>query len=215
MEDSPLPGPADVEYFTRAQSGSWGDMLRAFARFVGPIPGGYILDVGSGPGLLVRLCAGEGARLAVACDDSWAMAQRAAGLGRLKPGVSVLAGSAPRLPLSTGTFDAVLATNLLFLLPEPSDGLSDLVRVARSGGTVAFLNPGERMSQAAAEAFADDRGMRDFDRFSFLNYGRLAESGRRLSESGWLALAEANGLTSLRSETRAGGLVVFAGGTKA
>ncbi len=208
------PGAADVEYFTEAQAGSWADTLRAFARFVAVQPGWSVLDVGSGPGLLPRLCAEAGARLAVACDDSWPMAARAADLARGIAQVSPLVGDAVRLPVRRGTFDAVTATNLLFLLPDPGAGLTALAGACRAGGLVAFLNPGSGMGVAAAEQFAEARGLTGFARFSFVNYGRLAEEHHRLGEQQWLALAGFAGLSGLRSQARAGGLILFVSGRK-
>ncbi len=223
-ENRELPGPADVDYFTQAQAGGWGEMLRGFARFLALPPGWRVLDVGAGPGLLPRLLAGAGARLVVGCDDSPAMLRRAAALtaGQTDdsgaPGER--AGVAPawvladgvRLPFAAGAFDATVATNLLFLLRDPAAGIAALVRVTRPGGVVAFVNPSEGMSAAAAEAFAVQRGLAGFARFSFENYGRLAEAHHRLSAAHWSALAESAGLTDVRAETRAGGLVVFVRG---
>lgn len=211
-DEATWPGPADVSYFAEAQARGWGETLRGFARFLGPLDGRRVLDVGSGPGLLPRLCVDAGARLAVAADESWPMVCKAAELGRDITGVPVLAAAATCLPVAGGTFDVVTATNLLFLLANPMAGLAELVRATRSGGVVAVLNPTADMSVAAATAFADGRGLQDFARFSFINYGRLAETHNRISRDGWLALAASAGLGDVRSETRAGGLVLFLGG---
>lgn len=224
--EEPLPGPADVEYFTQAQAGGWGETLRGFARFMALPPAWRVLDVGAGPGLLPRLLAGAGAQLAVGCDDSPAMLHRAAALTAAQaddPAVSgqgastvpawVLADGVS-LPFVAGAFDATVATNLLFLLPDPAAGIAALARVTRPGGLVAFVNPSETMSRAVADAFAVARGLTGFARFSFVNYGRLAEAHHRFSAAHWAALAEAAGLTDVCTETRAGGLVVFLRGKK-
>lgn len=220
-DERELPGPADVEYFTQAQAGGWGEMLRGFARFLALPPGWRVLDVGAGPGLLPRLLAGAGARLVVGCDDSPAMLLRAAALTTGQAADSTAPGErawvAPAwvladgmcLPFAAGAFDATVATNLLFLLPDPAAGIAALARVTRPGGVVAFVNPSEAMSVGAAEAFAAQRGLEGFARFSFAHYGRLAEAHHRLSAAHWSALAESAGLTDVRAETRAGGLVVF------
>jgi ubiquinone/menaquinone biosynthesis C-methylase UbiE len=190
-------------------------MLRGFASFLALPPDTFVLDVGTGPGLLPRLFVAGGARRGVGCDDSFAMLRRAVTL--MPPGSGNLmwaAADAWHLPFADGTFDAAVATNLLFLLPDPGAGIAALARVTRRGGTVAFVNPGETMSRAAAAAFAAQRGLEAFARFSFLNYGRLAEEHHRLSPSQWTALAGAAGLTGVRAETRAAGLVVFVRGEK-
>ena len=227
---SELSGPADVAYFTRAQAGGWGQMLRGFVKFLDLPAGANVLDVGAGPGLLPRLLVAAGARLAVGCDDAPAMLRRAVELtedrsgsiSERPPGAGSETRAGPawalvdavRLPFARASFDATLATNLLFLLDDPGAGLAQLVRVTRPGGTVAFVNPSDRMGIAAAQAFAGRRSLEGFDRFSFVNYGRLAEAYHRLSPAQWADLAESLGLMDVCSETRAEGLVVFGRGVK-
>ncbi len=239
------PGPDDVEYFAAAQAGSWGDTLRAFARFAGSKPGSRVLDLGTGPGLLARLLKEGGARMVVGCDASLPMLRRALGLAQggrageqtahlqgdqasptrpesgqanARPEVAPaganerpdwVEGDALRLPFGDQAFDAALAANLLFLLSNPAAGLAELARVVVPGGTVEFLNPSDEMSVPAARAFMDERGVTGFDRFSFVNYARLAEENYRLSLGEWQALAEATGLRRLRHQARAGGMVLF------
>lgn len=215
MQQESLPGPADVEYFTQAQAGAWGDTLQAFLRFCEIPPGSRVLDVGAGPGLLPRLCQAQGARSTVSCDSSWPMSTRAAQLGRAVAGLTPLTGSVLGLPLAVGVFDAVLATNLLFLLPDPAVSLAEMARVCAGGGMVAFLNPSDAMSVAAAGRFADERGLAGFTRFSLLNYARLAEEHLRLSPAAWEALATAAGLQDVRTKPFAGGLEIFVRGRKA
>jgi ubiquinone/menaquinone biosynthesis C-methylase UbiE len=119
------------------------------------------------------------------------------------------------VPFGDRTFDLALATNLLFLLSNPAAGLAELVRVVVPGGTVAFLNPSDVMSVPAAGAFMDERGVTGFDRFSFVNYARLAEENFRLTLDEWRGLAESVGLRDLRHQARAGGMVLFVSGVRA
>ena len=79
---------------------------------------------------------------------------------------------------------------------------------------MAYLNPSDVMSEAAAGAFMAARGITGFARYSFVNYGRLAEEHLRLSGQAWCVLAQEAGLEDIRLETRAGGLVVFVAGNK-
>ncbi len=221
--DPPARGPDDVEYFTEAQAGAWGEMLRAFARFAALPSGASVCDVGAGPGLLPRLLAEGGARLVVGCDNSWAMLARASALtgggaetpaGQAPASPRWLAADVQHLPCPGGVLDGVVATNLLFLLPDPATGLAELCRVVRPDGIVALLNPTEAMSLAAAEVFMDARRSTGFARFSFINYARLAEAHHRLSLAHWADLAAAAGLAEIHTEARAGGLVGFVRGIR-
>lgn len=213
-EQSMWPGPADVDYFDRAQAGAWGETLRSFVRFVAAPAGARMLDVGTGPGLLPRLALAGGAHLAVGVDDSAAMLRRAAELAANASAATWALADGCRLPFLSAAFDVTLTTNWLFLLPDPAAGLAELARVTRPGGAVAILNPSEAMGQAAAETFADQRRLAGFARFSFVNYGRLAEAHQRLSATQWTALAASAGLQDISTETRAGGLIVFLRGKR-
>jgi ubiquinone/menaquinone biosynthesis C-methylase UbiE len=221
-EAAGVPGPADVEYISAAQAGGWGQTLAAFVRFLALPAGASVLDVGTGPGLLPRLLVEAGARWAVGVDDSPAMLRRAVALcGDGRDALAWVEAPVLRLPFAAAddvagseAFDAVLATNLLFLLPDPAAGLRELGRVTRRGGTVAFMHPNETMSVDAAAAFMDARGIGGFDRFSFVNYARLAEAYPRLSTDAWAALARAAGLAELRTQTRSGGMVLLMAGVR-
>ncbi len=215
--DQPVAAPDDVEYFTQAQAGAWGEMLAAFARFVALPAGASVCDVGAGPGLLPRLFAAADSRLAVGCDRSWEMAARAAALAQAAGPTSALhwlMADARCLPFRSATFDGVVATNLLFLLPDPAVGLCEMCRVARPAGIVAFLNPTDAMSVANAAAFMDGRRIIGFARYSFVNYARLAEAHHRLSLSAWAELAAAAGLTGISMAARAGGMVGWVRGVR-
>ncbi|MBL8289226.1 MAG: class I SAM-dependent methyltransferase [Rubrivivax sp.] len=52
-------------------------------------------------------------------------------------GVRFLEGDAQALPLPDACVDAAVMALVLFFLPDPAQGLRELVRVVRSGGTVA------------------------------------------------------------------------------
>jgi ubiquinone/menaquinone biosynthesis C-methylase UbiE len=71
------------------------------------------------------------------------MARRAATCG---PSVRALAQA---MPVRTAAADAVLATNVLFLLQDPAAALGEMARVLRPGGRAGFLNPTGGMRPAA------------------------------------------------------------------
>ncbi len=209
------PGPADIEYQSEAQAGGFGQTLASFLKFLDLPLGGVVLDVGTGPGLAVRLLAGR-MRFVVGSDLSPTMLDHPRGLSA---GSDPFAGAwvtsdALRLPFARGTFDAVLATNLLFLLSDPGQGVAELARVVHPGGTVGWLNPSAELNRASAAAFADERGLTGFGRFSLINYGRIAEQYHRLSDEQWAASAGECGLGDVRVERRGGGLMTILKGRK-
>lgn len=214
-EQNQWPGQADIEYQTQVQASGFGQTLRGFVKFLNLPPRGTVLDAGTGPGLVPRLLA-SAAALVVGCDDSDAMLRRARQLAPPdEPSAPhfVLA-DALRLPFASASFDAVLATNLLFVVPDLLGTAHELARVTRRGGWVGWLNPSDRLNRETAAAFAGDRGLAGFAGFSFVNYGCIAESGHRLSPEQWSALASMAGLRDVRVETRADGLMVFLKGRK-
>jgi len=214
-EQTQWPGQADVEYQAQVQATGFGQTLRGFVKFLNLPAGGSVLDVGTGPGLVPRLLSSD-AGLVVGCDDSDAMLRRAGSLALpdAPSGPCFVRADALRLPFASASFDAVLATNLLFVVPDLFGTVHELARVARRGGCVAWLNPSDRLNRETAAAFAGDRGLAGFARFSFVNYGRIAESGHRLSGEQWSTLAFTVGLRDVQVEIRAGGLLVLVKGRK-
>lgn len=214
-EQTQWPGQADVEYQAQVQASGFGQTLRGFVKFLNLPAGGSILDVGTGPGLVPRLLSPD-AGLVAGCDDSDAMLRRARALALagVPSTPCFVRADALQLPFGSASFDAVLATNLLFVMPDLFGTAHELARVARWGGCVAWLNPSDRLNRETASAFAGDRGLAGFARFSFVNYGRIAESGNRLSGEQWSALAFTVGLRDVQVELRAGGLLVFVKGRK-
>jgi ubiquinone/menaquinone biosynthesis C-methylase UbiE len=205
------PGPADVAYQSQAQAGGFGQTLASFIKFLNLPNGARALDVGTGPGLAVRQLM-ERLPFVVGVDASPDMLRHARTLFAPGKRAPLVAGDALRLPLADASFDAALATNLLFLLPDPAAGLRELARVTRPGGTVGWLNPSDTLSRSAAAEFCDARGMNGFPRFSLINYARIAEGHHRLSCEGWAELARDAGLADVVTEGRGGGLMTIGKG---
>ena len=210
------PGPADIAYQTEAQAGGFGQTLASFARWLDLPEDARVLDVGTGPGLVVRQLAGP-RRFVVGSDCLAEMLRHAR---TLMPGdaarvVAWAVADTRRLPFGCSAFDAVVATNLLFLLPNPVHAVCELARVVRRDGIVGWLNPSDRLSQASAAAFADGRGLTGFARFSLINYARIAELHHRLSSEAWAGIAARAGLEDIVVEGRGGGLMTIVKGRKA
>jgi demethylmenaquinone methyltransferase/2-methoxy-6-polyprenyl-1,4-benzoquinol methylase len=102
-------------------------------------PGGRVLDVATGTGLVareLRRCGHEVTGL----DQSPEML--AVARERLGPGVELVRASAERLPFPDGTFDHLTVTYLLRYVDDPGAVLAELARVVRPGGIVASLEFG-------------------------------------------------------------------------
>jgi ubiquinone/menaquinone biosynthesis C-methylase UbiE len=201
-----------VNYFTQVQAtDGWDRVLASFARFVAPEKNAQVLDVGCGPGSLVRKLANEVA-FASGCDADRGMIDQAqqlaavAGLGNVEFRVGML----PDLPYPPDRFDVVTATNVIFLQRNPAAALCGMVNVCKPGGYVAMLNPSPQMNVATATAHADKQGLIEFNRVSFINWGNAAEQNHRFSEVQIVQMFETVGLSEVVIETKIGGLAMFA-----
>ena len=206
-----------VTYFTQVQaSEGWDRILASFARFLALAKSVSVLDVGCGPGSLVRRLAREVA-FAQGCDADRYMIEQAqclaqtAGLANIEYRVGVL----PALPYEADTFDAVTATNVIFLQRDPLAALHGMARVCRPNGLVAMLNPSPQMTVAAATALADRQGLIDLNRASFINWANVAEQNHRFSAEQITQLFETIGLGDITLESKIGGLALFAKARKA
>ncbi len=205
-----------VNYFTQVQSTpGWDQVLASFARFLALEAHVEVLDVGCGPGSLVRRLARE-VNFACGCDANPGMIEQAQKLvaeERL-PNVEFRVGAVPNLPYSPDRFAAVTATNVIFLQRDPLAAVRGMARVCRPGGLVAMLNPSPQMSAAAATSYADQHSLTDFNRVSFINWGNVAEQNHRFSEAQIGELFAAAGLGEIAIEPKIGGLALFAKANK-
>ena len=104
---------------------------------VGDLGGRLVLDAGCGGGLVARELAAAGA-IVVGVDrslGSLGVARRAVGdRGRFGPAQ----GRLERLPFTTGSFDAVVAADVLEHLPDLPAAVAELARVLAPGGSFLF-----------------------------------------------------------------------------
>jgi SAM-dependent methyltransferase len=126
--------------------GRYSEPLAArFADLAGVRDGQRMLDVGCGPGALAaELVKRAGAESVSAVEPSASFA--AAARERL-PGVDVRQSAAERLPYPDGTFGITLAQLVVHFMTDPVQGLREMRRVTRPGGTVAACvwdNAGDR-----------------------------------------------------------------------
>ena len=116
--------------------GRYSEQLAVQFADLGGVSGGQrVLDVGCGPGALTaELVArvGTGAVSGVEPSESFAEAVRE----RL-PGVDIRVGHAEQLPWADDSFDGALAQLVVHFMGDPVQGLREMGRVTRPGGTVA------------------------------------------------------------------------------
>jgi SAM-dependent methyltransferase len=110
-------------------------LARRFADLAGIGDGQRVLDVGCGPGALTaELVTRAGVASVSAVEPS---ASFAAAVRERLPGVEVRRSAAEQLPFPDGTFDAALAQLVVHFMADPVQGLREMRRVTRPGGTVA------------------------------------------------------------------------------
>jgi SAM-dependent methyltransferase len=106
----------------------------ALADFAGE-DGGTVLDVGCGPGgLTSELVARAGAGNVAAIDPA---PQFVAACRERNPGADVREGVAEALPWGDAEFDATLSSLVIRFMRDPEQGVREMARVTRPGGTVA------------------------------------------------------------------------------
>ncbi len=210
-----MPDQSFADYFAQVQATpGWDAVIQSFARFIALPPNSRVLDVGCGPGSLARHLVRDGHTVA-GIDADPLMIDRAQYLATEVNGVTFEVGDVRNLRFDDGAFDAALATNVIFLLPDPLAGLRQMTRAVKPGGLVAMLNPSPKMSVAAAEAQADEHKLEGMARVSLVNWARAAEANRRLSVEEAKALFTAVGLIQLESAEKVGpGLALFVKGYK-
>ena len=106
-----------------------------FAALLGLHPGDHALDVGCGPGALTAMLAGALGEASVSAVDpsaSFVEAVRAR-----YPLVDCRLGSAETLPFGSHQFDVTAAQLVVHFMTDPVQGLREMARVTRPGGTVA------------------------------------------------------------------------------
>jgi ubiquinone/menaquinone biosynthesis C-methylase UbiE len=105
------------------------------ANTAGVTSGMRVLDVGCGPGGLTQeLVRRVGAGNVAAIDPA---PQFTAACRDRLPGVDVRDGVAEKLPWAEGEFDATLSSLVLGFMIDPDQGVREMARVTRPGGTVA------------------------------------------------------------------------------
>lgn len=205
-------GLTDYYISMQTQTG-WTTILESFARFVAPAEGARVLDIGTGPGALVKLFREQYHAEAYGVDYDPLMMAHASSYQMLRG--AFICSSVYQLPLRAAQFDVVTATNVLYLLDEALPALIEVARILRPGGTFVMLNPSPQMSIVAATMLADERGLTGFARENFIHWGEIAEAKVRWSPKQIAELFQKVGLELTETRERVGaGLALYARGMK-
>ncbi|HEY9370690.1 class I SAM-dependent methyltransferase, partial [Streptomyces sp.] len=149
--------PKDVQEFFGARAADWdarfpddGPAYAAAVTELGLRPGDSVLDAGCGTGRALpplRDAVGPDGTV-IGADLTPAMLTAAVDAGRGDSARLVLA-DVTRLPVRTGTLDAVFGAGLISHLPDPEANLRELARTVRPGGQLALFHPVGRAALAA------------------------------------------------------------------
>lgn len=200
-------------YARKLATGPEADLRREFIEFVVPAPAACVLDVGCGPGHLARWLARRGCQV-TGVDRGWRLIRIARRLAAREGVSSVRFERAPgeRLPFADAAFDLTVATTVIYWVERPDAVLREMVRVTRTGGRVATLDPHASMSVASVRAYCESRRLNRQDTRKLAAWAHASERSRRFTEGELRSLLAGVGLTELHLERRMGGLVWFARG---
>lgn len=170
-----------------------------------------VLDVGCGTGRLLLRGADEAEKL-TGVDLSTEMVKAARQnffLHNRSEKGEFLVGDACKLPFSDETFDVSLSTCVMFLLPEPREGVSEMVRVTKKDGSLAMLNPSLHMKQSEAFQYCRENGISGFEQEAMLKWANVSTRRHRYSSEELTALLNELGLSFVRHHEVLGGLALI------
>ena len=125
---------ANYEYYV----GRWSRLVaRKFIEWLDIPLGSKWLDVGCGTGIISQTILDIASPQKVLGIDSSEEYIEFARRQVINPCVSFRSGDAQVLPIESSMYDAIVSGLVLNFIPQPSRALSEMVRAARIGGTVA------------------------------------------------------------------------------
>ncbi|HET7724126.1 MAG TPA: methyltransferase domain-containing protein [Propionibacteriaceae bacterium] len=160
------------------------------------VQAGHVVELGCGTGLYTRAYAPHCTDV-IAVDRSGRMVEFArrslAGL----PNVSVQVGDATATGLPSGSADAVVAVNLLHVVPDAGGVLTEVLRLLRAGGTAVLVD-------FTTEKLPLGRVLVSVWRY-LRRWGPMVSKGRQdFTRSSLEALVQRMGFVSLRSRLLTG-----------
>jgi len=117
--------------------GTWSQLVgAAFLDWLAPPPNLRWLDVGCGNGAFTEMIAAHCAPAAITGIDP---AEAVLDYARMRPalnGARLLKGDAMALPFPDASFDVAVMPLVIFFVPDPAKGVSEMARVTVPGGIV-------------------------------------------------------------------------------
>ena len=202
-------------YSKKLASGPEAELRRDFLSFVSAEPNDIILDVGCGPGWLA-IWAAKHVREVVGCDRSKRIieiARRNASVACVR-NVSFQTADATSLPFPDNFFDIVMATTVIYLLPDANKGFAELVRVAKPDGAIVTLDPDVSISPKKMWAYAKANRMSFKDAAKLVSWSYSARMYYPFPEEKLRGLFEKAGLKNVVLGRRLDGMVWFGKGEK-
>jgi ubiquinone/menaquinone biosynthesis C-methylase UbiE len=142
-----------------------------------------VLDVGCGTGRFLLRGAKE-ARHVTGIDLSSEMikaCKQTFNSHELEKKATFIVGDAYKLPFEDNQFDIAVSTCVLFLLPEPTIAMEEMIRVIKRDGMIAMLNPSLKMNQEEALGYCNENGLTDFEKKTLLQWSTISTSRHTFS----------------------------------
>lgn len=200
------PDPERMRRALRLHNRVFRDIDHAVAAWLGVDGDARVLDAGCGVGGMATVLGGlAGAVLAVDLDPDNVRetGERIEEAGQAASAAARVA-DITALDEPDASFDVVWCSRVVHHLPDMPEGVRELARVTKPGGTVAIREGGFGFRVLPDEAAIGGRWFED--RLAAAGVGRFApprnaESGRTPYPFGWSQLLADAGLTDLRAKT--------------
>lgn len=129
----------------RSRSSDSHEVNRKLCKLVTAKSGEYLLEVGSGSGVLCRMLAPsllpDGYIVGVDISPEMALeAQKFALSAGMTSGINFIAGLANALPYSEASFDCAIAARLLLHVTDPGKVICEMARIVKPGGRIVVMD---------------------------------------------------------------------------